>query len=84
MYDLSLKYYVISSIYAGKLNDILPTLTQAGRTFPIDADTINTLVEVKQYDPAIALLLQLKQTNPSLTAQVDDYIKSIIDKKNGK
>lgn len=80
----ALKYYVITAIYAGKLSEVIPTLTSVGKTFPIDADTINSLVDVKQYDAAIAILLQLKQKSPELGTQVDEYIKSIVAKKAGR
>lgn len=80
----AMKLYVVCAIYANKLEDARVTLASVEKTIPVDGDILNTLVDAKQYDVAIALLLQLKKDQPELAGQVDEYIKTVIDKRAGK
>jgi tetratricopeptide (TPR) repeat protein len=81
LFDNALKLYVICAIYDGHFDEIQGVLTSVNRQLPIDGDTINALVDTKQFDKAIEILNALKQNQPTSTGQVDAYIKQILAKK---
>lgn len=83
-FETAMKLYVVCAIYDGKFAEARTTLQSVNKTMPVDGDVLSALVEVKQYDTAIALLLELKQKQPELGTQIDSYISTVLAKKNGK
>jgi O-antigen ligase len=83
-YVNAMKLYVITAIYANKIEEARNTLASVKKVIPVDNDILSALIDAKQYDVAIALLLQMKKEQPSLGAQIDEYIKTIVARKAGK
>ncbi len=79
----AMKLYVITAIYANKLNEARTVLATVNKTISIDSDILSALIDAKQYDVAIGLLQQMKKEQPALAGQIDDYIKTIVAKKGG-
>jgi O-antigen ligase/tetratricopeptide (TPR) repeat protein len=83
-YDVAMKLYVVCAIYNGKFSEVVGVLAPLGKTVPVDGDILGALVEARQYDTAIALLNDLKKSQPGLSAQIDDYISKVVARRNGK
>lgn len=80
----AMKLYVVASIYANKIDEARATLASVNKTIAVDGDILSALVDARQYDIAIALLLQMKKEQPGSAAQIDQYIKDVLAKKAGK
>ena len=76
-YTEAQKFYVISAVYAHKLDEAKKVLLKNNQTVPVDNDIINSLVQNGQKNEAINLLLDYKKKNPEASIQVDSAIKQI-------
>jgi hypothetical protein len=74
----SVKWYVISGIYAGKYQETRTRIKTDGHVMPVDGDILKALVSTGQTSSAIALLKEIKTSNPQYAAQVDATIKEIL------
>jgi len=72
------KIYLLASVYDKKWNEARAYVASRGTVVPFDSDILAALVATKQTTLAIALLNELKKTNPEYTAQVDAYIKQLL------
>jgi O-antigen ligase len=83
-YDLSitcadaLKWYMISSAYAGKYAEARDHALTKGQATKPDADVIAGVINAGQTQLAIQLLQEMKKDNPALASQIDDYIRQTL------
>lgn len=83
-YDLSItcqnaqKWYMISSVYAGKYDEALTDILKRDQKVDFDSDVLSAAVSTGQTQLAVKILQELKKKSPEYGPQVDEYIKQIL------
>jgi O-antigen ligase len=77
-YPEAQRMVVVAGIYAGKYAEAKSYLASKGITMGFDPDILSALLANKQISLAVAMLNDLKKTNPEYGPQVDAYIKEIL------
>jgi hypothetical protein len=83
-YDLSttcpdvLKWYMVSAGYAGQYTNAKTYALSKGQNPGVDPDVIAGVINAGQTQVALQLLQEMKKENPSLTAQIDEYINKTL------
>jgi len=86
-YDLSitcgdaLKWMTVSAAYAGKYKEAEAYAQSKGQVLGLDPDVIGGVVASGQIAVAIEILNEAKKKDPSLAAQIDEYIKQLLAQK---
>jgi tetratricopeptide (TPR) repeat protein len=96
-YDLALETYLyatdypdaatalgVASILAHKEADATAVFVAHNQTFPLTPEIINAYVNVGNLGKAFTLLDQYKKLNPSRSAEVDAYMKTLLDRSRAK
>ena len=73
-----------ASAYNGKEEATVKIFTDHGQKFPLSIEVINAYLNIGNVQRAIDLLNQYKSQNPKDAAQVDAYIKQILDRTSKK
>jgi tetratricopeptide (TPR) repeat protein len=73
----SLKWLIISSVYAGSYKEAKAYVLAKHSMIPFDQDTLNAALSAGQTAVAIDMLNDYKKEQPAAAAQIDSYIKQI-------
>ncbi len=72
---------MIAGAYSGKYKEAESYALSKGQTHDLDPDVISGIVASGQTAVAVEVLQEAKKKNPSLAAQIDDYIKQLLAPK---